>query len=229
MGAIFSITSASIYSIFGYLEYTKSLVTWCDLKADILNGLGHCFVEGRRTRHRSTFVWYYKLFHGPLKESDSDLFSFVWGLPKDILNHHLSAGSPFWWYLRVQRLELNHTFCLYPVLGGLVLCCLFLISVSDDPRLGHFKSGSLMLEPGDYGLLLCLPLRSPRLFLSWRHQFDRTACILSLTPVCVSLKEAFASPLSRILTYLENSVGSQPHPPYLSMCSWPWFLSHLYA
>lgn len=94
---------------------------------------------------------------------------------------------------RVQRLELNCTFCLYPVLGGLVLCCL-LVSVSDAPRLGHLKSDSLMLEPGDYGLLLCLLLRTPRLCLSWRHQFHRTACVLSLTPVCVSLKEAFASP-----------------------------------
>lgn len=101
---------------------------------------------------------------------------------------------------------MNSTFCLYPVLGGLVLCCLLLVSVSDAPRLGHLKSDSLLLEPGDYGLLLCLPLRSPRLFLRWIHQFDRTACILSLTPVCVSLKEAFASPLSRILRHLENLV-----------------------
>lgn len=121
---------------------------------------------------------------------------------------------------RVQRLELNCTFCLYPVLGGLVLCCL-LVSVSDAPRLGHLKSDSLMLEPGDYGLLLCLPLRTPRLCLSWRRQFHRTACILSLTPVCVSLKEAFASPLSRILRLLENLIGSQPYIPYLSKCSWP--------
>lgn len=116
---------------------------------------------------------------------------------------------------------MNHTFCLYPGLGGLVPYCLFLVAVSDVPRLGHLKSDSLRLEPGDYALLLCLPLNSTRLFLSWRHQFDQTVCILSLTPVCVSLKEAFASPLSRILRYLENSVGSQCHIPYLSMHSWP--------
>lgn len=165
-------------------------MTWCGLQSWFPRWpwLLFCGRQKNETAINSPIYHPHNKPYGLLRECDKDPFRFVWGLPKDILNHQLSTGSPLWCDLRVQRLELNHTCWLYPAwwLSTLLSLSLFLslVFLGWDTLVGIRSCSS----QGIMGC--CLASLSGVLDFSWVGDLSLTTPPVLPTPhlSCVSLK-----------------------------------------